>query len=103
MFGFRKKQSKADAAIAVLPDAIQRAAERWTYYSETLVFKPEVTLRARIASFMIPFEEGVRKNMPALRDAPAAIILLVVAKGIERSGTHTRAQIEQALGFPLPD
>ena len=103
VFGFGKKKSKADAAIAAMPQAIERAAEKWAYFCETLVFKAEVPLVARIGSFLVPFEEDVRKNMPALRDAPGAVILLVVAKGIERSGTHSRAEIEEALGFPLPD
>ena len=103
MFGFGKKKSKADVAIAAMPQAIDRAAEKWAYFCETLVFKAEVPLATRIGSFLVPFKEGVRKNMPVLRDAPGAFILLVVARGIERSGTHSRAEIEEALGFPLCD
>ncbi|WP_298671317.1 hypothetical protein [uncultured Sphingomonas sp.] len=103
MFGFGKKQSKADAAIAVMPQAIEAASEKWRFFCEKLVFKAEVPLADRIASFTVPFFQGARQNIPALKEAPDAVLLLIVAKGIERSGTHTKAQIEQALGTRLPD
>lgn len=103
MFGFRKKQSKADAALAVMDDAIGMAAEKWRYSCEKLPHRADLPLVDRIASFLIPFSEGARASIPAFKDAPDAVLLIMVAKGIERSGTHTRAQIEDALGIPLPN
>lgn len=109
MFGFGKRKakaeahSKADATIAVMDDAIRLAAERWTYFCDTLPFRKDVALVDRITAFMFPFMEGARKSLPALRDAPDAVLLVIVAKGIERSRTHSRTQIEEALGLPLPD
>lgn len=103
MFGFGRKRSKADATIAVMPQAIEAASEKWRFFCDQLVFTPEVLLVDRIASFSAPFFAGARQNIPALREAPDAVLLMIVAEGIERSGTHTRAEIEQALGTRFPD
>lgn len=103
MFGFRKKQPKADAALAVMDDAVEIAAEKWRFFCDKLPFRETVRLADRIASFSVPFNEGARANIAAFKDAPDTFLLLVVALGVERSGTHSRAEIEQALGVPLPD
>ena len=103
MFGFGKKKSKADATLSVLDDAIRFATDRWLYFCEKLPFKEDVGLAERIAAFSVPFNEGAKNNFPPLREAPDAVLFLIVAKGVEASGTHTRAQIEEALGFQLPD
>jgi hypothetical protein len=103
MFGFGKRKSKADAAIAVMDEAIGLAADKWRFFCEKMPFRDDVGLVDRIAAFNVPFSEGARKNFPALKDAPDAVLLLIVAKGVERSGTHTRSQIEQALGVLLLD
>lgn len=103
MFGFKKRKSKADATVAVLDDAIALAAERWKFFCDKLVFRENVDLADRIAAFMVPFEEGAAKTFPVLRGAPDGVILMIVAKGVERSGTHSRAEIERALGVPLPE
>lgn len=102
MFGFRKRRSKADAAFAVMDEAIALAADKWQFFCDKLPFRDDVELVDRIASFSVPFSEGAR-TLPALKDAPEALLLLIVAKGIERSGTHSRTQFEQALGVSLPD
>jgi len=103
MFGFGKRQSKADATIAVLDQTIGVAADKWLYFCEKLPVRDGVDLVERITSFSVPFSEGARRNIPALKDAPDAVLFLIVAKGVERSGTHTRSQIEQALGIQLPN
>jgi hypothetical protein len=103
MFGFGKKKSKADATLSVLDDAIRFATDRWLYFCEKLPFKEDVGLATRIAAFSVPFDEGAKNKFPPLRDAPDAVLLLIIAKGVQASGTHTRDEIEQALGFELPD
>ena len=102
MFKFLRRESKADAVVAVMDEAVGIAADKWRFFCDKLPFRKDVPLADRIASFMFPFEEGARKRFPALKDAPGTVLLLIVAMGVERSGTHTRAQIEQALGFSLP-
>lgn len=84
-------------------DAVAVATEKWLYFTGTFVFKEDVPLTQRIHLFSNPMFEGLRNNFPALAKAPPAVLLLIIAKGVQNSGTHTRAQIEQALGAPLPD
>jgi hypothetical protein len=104
MFGFGKKPSKADAALAVMPEATALVSERWRYVCDTLPYKAGVPLEDRIASFCIPMYEGLRKTFPSLRAAPESFLLIVVVKGIERAGTHTSEELYGALGMPpLPD
>jgi hypothetical protein len=103
MWPFKKKPSSADAVIAVMPDAISLCSKQWLYYTSTLVFKDEVPLRDRILSFASPMTEGLKNTFAALgNNAPPAIFMLIIAKGIEKSGTHSTAEIEAALGVALP-
>lgn len=102
MFGFGKKKSQADAAIEVLPDAIALAAEKWRYFCDTLPMKEGVPLADRIALFAVPFFQNLHATFPGLRKSPESVLFLIVAKGVELSGTHTKAQIERELGTPLP-
>ena len=68
MWPFRKK-SRADDAMALMPDAIEAARVKWLYFSKTLVFKDDVSLAHRIASFMVPFEKGLFDNYPVFAEA----------------------------------
>lgn len=103
MAWFRRKKSAADDVIAVMYDVIQTASDKWTLFSNTIIYKQEVPLVDRVTAFMVPFEEGLRANVPALRNPPDGLILMLVLKGIEKSGTHTRQEIETAFGLRLPD
>ena len=104
MFGFRKRESKADAALAVMDQATALVTDRWRYLCDTIPYKAGVPLEDRIASFCIPMYEGLRKTFPTLRTAPEAFLLIVVVKGIERSGTHPADELYDAIGMPpLPD
>jgi hypothetical protein len=100
---FNLHKSKADAAIEVLPALIENAAGKWREFYEVFKFKDGVGLDKQILLFTTPFSEGVREHVPAMKNAPDGLILLIVAKGVERSGTHSRAQIEEALGMTLPE
>lgn len=104
MFGLGKKPSKADAALAVMPKAIELVADRWRYYCETIPYRDGVPLADRIATFCIPMHEGLRTTFPVLRASPEPFLLIVVIKGIEHSGTHNTDELYGALGMPpLPD
>ncbi len=102
-FSHRSKNAKAEAAVAVLGEAKAAVAERWLYFRKAMPFKDNVPLIDIITAFAMPMFEGLRRNLPPLRHAPDAVLLVIVAKGIEQSGTHSRAEIEAALGTPLPD
>lgn len=101
-FRKNKEGSSADEIIAVMDDAIQFAAEKWTYFTEALPFKDSVTLQDKIIGFVPPATEGLKNKFPALQDAPNPVYMLIIAKGVELSGTHSKEEIENALGVPLP-
>lgn len=103
MFGFGKKKTQADAVIEIMDEVIDFAADRWLYFTRTLAFKDDVDLGQRIYLFSTPFAEGAKLRFPVLKKSPDSIFLVFAAKGVERSRTHTRSQIEQALGLHLPD
>lgn len=93
-------QSDAERAKAVLGDAIAITAEKWLFFTQSMEFKHDVPLADRIGAFSVPMYEGLRKNIPLLKDAPEPLLLRIVAKGIEKSGTHSPTEIEQAIGAP---
>jgi hypothetical protein len=95
--------SEAERVYAVFDDAVAIAANKWLFFSKTLAFKDEVTLEERIQLFAMPMFEGLRTHFSPLAKAPAGVLLLICAKGVEKSGTHSRAEIEQALKVQLPD
>jgi len=103
MWPFRSKARDAERVIAVFDEAVALATDKWLMFSKTIVFKSEVALGERIQLFAVPMFEGLRSNYPPLKNASAAVLLLIVAKGVQKSGTHSRAEIEQALGAPLPN
>ena len=104
MFGLRKHKSKADAALAVMPDAIGLVTDRWRYFTDTIPFREGVPLEDKIASFCIPMYEGLKNTFPTLKGSPESFLLILVVKGIERSGTHTSEELYVALRMPpLPD
>lgn len=95
--------NRADDAIAIFPQAIDFVAGRWLYFCERIIYKAEVPLVDRIGGFAVPAEQGLENNFPPLRDAPKGILLMIIAMGVWKSGTHSRDEIEAALGVQLPD
>ena len=102
MWPFRKKVTAADRVIEIWDNAIERAAGKWIYFSKTFVFKNGVPLRTKIIAFSVPAFEGLRNNFPPLKEAPETVLMLIVLKCIEKSRTHSRSQIETAMGITIP-
>ena len=69
-------------------------------FSETLVFKNEVPLRARINSFKVPFLQGVRIDFPMFLEAPDEFFDPIITLGISQSGLHSIDEVEHALKLP---
>lgn len=103
MWPFKKKKSDADAVIAVMGEAISFASEKWIYFNTTVAFKNDVPLKEIIAIFLVPVTEGLKNKFVALRNAPDTIFFLIVALGIQKSGTHTKSDIESVFGAQLPE
>ena len=95
------KNSRASETLEIMDDAIQFAAEKWTYFTESVQFKDSVLLKEKIVAFTVPATEGLKNNFPALQNAPEPIYLIIVAKGVELSRTHSKEEIEEALGVSL--
>lgn len=97
------KQKKPDAALAAewMPRAIDVAAQKWLDF-ESQPFALGMDLEQKIFAFSEGLKVGL-KQWQAFKSAPDPIFLLIAAKGVERSGTHLRIQIESALRIPLPE
>jgi hypothetical protein len=102
MWPFRKKRSREPDALAVIDAGIEFASERWRFFSRSIEVAPATSLRDRIGLFARSFEPSLHARHPSLAAAPAEVILLIVAKGVEQSGTVSRGDIERALGILLP-
>lgn len=102
MWPFAKKPSAAEAATAIMDEAIALTAERWRAFSQSVAITTSAGLRHRIVAFAQPFEADLRARFPQLQAASDPVMLLIVAKGIQESGTFSRRQIEEALGITLP-
>ena len=100
MWPFPSKKSRADLAIEWLPRAIEVATEKWLDF-ERQPFAKDMALADRVAFFVHGLEQGLGQ-WTAFKDSPSGIILMVAAKGIERSGTHSVNEIEKALNVEMP-
>ncbi len=76
---------------------VERVAQKWTYFEETLAFKPEVPLKERIRLFKIPLLEGIRHDFPIFRETQENELDAIIALGIDQTGTHSIFEIERAL------
>jgi len=85
-----------------MDDTITHAADKWRYFCDNVPYRTEVGLADRIGAFSVPFNEGARKHIPELQNAPDGLLLMIIALGVEKSGTHSRIEIERALGVSLP-
>lgn len=79
------------------------AAECWSRFTETSGLPRNINLRDRVSYFAADFRRELDRRYPLLRSAPEEIVLLVIAQGIERSGSDSRRLIELQLGIVLPD
>lgn len=102
MWPFRKKRSPRADATAIIDEAILFAADRWHIFSRSVPVRPDSGLRERIGLFARSLEKSLHARHPQLAAAPDEVIVLIVAKGVEQSGTVSRVEIEQALGILLP-
>lgn len=102
MWPFRKKTPVSSSAIEVIDEAIGFAAQRWLSFSLSVAVPPGAGLRYRIGLFARAIENSLHRRFPSLATAPAEVIVLIVAKGVEQSGTVTRGEIERELGILLP-
>ena len=99
---FRRPKSAADAAFLVIEDAIAHAAEQWSLLCDALPLNEHVPLADRVAAFRPPLESGLAQRFPALIGGGPSLMLIVIALGIEQSGTHSRVDLERALLLQLP-
>ena len=94
MWPFKKKQSPLP--IEWIDRAIEVAAEKWLEF-QNLPFKDGLSLADQIYMFSVPLGQGL-KTWEAFKGATEGAFLFIAAKGVQMSGTHTRDEIEVALG-----
>jgi hypothetical protein len=101
MWPFSRK-SQSEKVLAVFDDAADFACEKWLYYNSVLKFKDDVDFRDILAGFIFPLQEGLQNKFPLLKESPEPLFFLIAAKGIVKSKTHTKEQLEDALSISLP-
>lgn len=93
---------KIDPIQTAIDAGIGFAGEQWRLFCAASPLASNIHLRDRIAFFAGAFRPALAEKFPALASAPDQLVLLIIAKGIEESGTFSRAQIEKQLGIILP-
>ncbi len=100
MWPFTKRKSPADLAVEAMPRAIDIAAQKWVEF-EAQPFATEMDLTEKLHLFTEGIARGF-SHWKEFKDAPGGIFLLIAAKGVERSRTYLRLELEAALGIPIP-
>lgn len=100
MWPFKPRKSNVDLAVEWMPRAIEVATLKWLEFVEQ-PFAQSMPLDEMLYIFTTGLTAGLRE-WKAFKSSPDALFLLIAAKGVERSRTHLRIEIEAALGLPLP-
>ncbi|VXC88260.1 hypothetical protein [Sphingomonas sp. AX6] len=89
-----------DRALEAMPQAIDVAAQKWLDFQQLKFIDDD--LAQQVAFFLVPLEQGLSK-WEAFESAPDGFFLIIAVKAIEQSGTHSRRELENALGVRIPD
>lgn len=101
MWPFNKK-SKAEKFLEAQDEVISIVSSQWRSFLETMPFKEDVSLEDKITAFSFPAMEGIKTNVRAMSDAPDGLLLMTIGYAIVDSRTHSQAEVEGAMGAPLP-
>ena len=101
MWPFKEKKSKAALAIEWLPRAIEVAKYKWIEF-DAQPFARDFSLTEKIILFAEGLESGL-SQWKVFRNPPQGLMMLIAAKGIQASGTHSKTEIELALCIDLPE
>tara|TARA_R100001129_G_scaffold68233_1_gene46532 strand:- start:122 stop:670 length:549 start_codon:yes stop_codon:yes gene_type:complete len=83
-----------------MPRAIDVAKQKWLEFNSQ-PFATEMELEQKVHIFTEGLSSGLRQ-WDAFKAAPESIFLLIAVKGIEKSRTHLRLELEPRLGIPIP-
>lgn len=99
MWPFTRKRSPEEQAI---DRATELAAAAWLHFCDISPLPANIHIRDRIAFFLPDFRVSLSRRFPTLAGAADEIVLLIIARGVEKSGTYDRRHIERGLGIILP-
>jgi hypothetical protein len=85
-----------------LDDAVGHMADRWQGFRQSSGIAANVHLRDQLAFFAPTLEPDLQRAFLRLVHAGDEVMLLLLAQAVLQSGTHSRHQIEKALGIVLP-
>jgi len=101
MFWSFKRKSKSDQALEIIDDAIDLCKDQWIYFRSQLKFKSDVSLQDEIGMFFVPMSDRLCSDFPILKSVDS-LQLVIVAKGVIASGSHTEEQVEEAINVTIP-
>ena len=96
-------EMKGHEIMALLEGDIPTVSREWLRFRESSAFPKGAPLVNQVRAFFSPMAAFLKKRHESRMPVPNEILLLVILKGIERTGTHTKSQLESALGKKLPD
>ena len=100
MWPFTRKRH--DSGQDGIDRATRFACDCWRMFETGGGLPVNLHLRDRISFFAADFRSAMLGQYPDMATAPDEVLLLIICKGIEQSGSHSRAQIERQLGISLP-
>ncbi len=89
-------------ADATLDEAVAFVAEDWVRLRNRLTVPANLNFRDEAAILAPVMRKSLLARFPDLWSANDQILLMVIARGIERAGLVARARIEKSLGIVLP-
>jgi hypothetical protein len=99
---------KVEKVLEISEPAINWCASAWAEFYQTIQSivgtEKKLTLNKEVFTQALePVRKRLKKDYPILDCKEGEVMIAVyLAKGIEASGTHTKEEIEKAIGLPIP-
>jgi len=106
LFTQKKEKTETEKVLEIVSPAVMWCASSWTefYQSMKADFGKEIKLTSSLFSTVLENMSLRLKNDYPILDSKEGevMIAVIVAKGIEVSGTHSKEEIEKVTGTPIP-
>jgi hypothetical protein len=97
-----KESDGSEDVLKVWDEAVKYSSDGWLAFRDRIKFKDNVPLFDEITAALPPISMSLERKFSELGGAPGGVFFMILASGIVMSGTHSKSEVESAIGAPIP-
>jgi hypothetical protein len=105
LFTQKKEKTESEKVLEIFGPAVTWAASSWTVFhqSMTMISGVEIKLDSLFPLALEKMSTRLKVDFPILDSKEGEVMIaVIVAKGIEISGTHSKEEVEKVTGTESP-